>query len=99
MDRLAKLHKEYADAGVQFLGIVTDVYAWTNKTGKDAADYVADLGVKYPQLGSTPALTSGLSYIPATFIYDSTGTMIAQVTGEHSRETWINIIETLMAKQ
>ena len=33
----------------------------------------------------------------STHIYDSTGTMIAKVTGEHSREDWINIIETLLA--
>lgn len=99
MGRLAKLQKEYSGTGVQFLGVVADVHAWGGQIGDDAAHYISSAGAKYPHLGSTAALTSGLSYIPSTNIYDSTGTMIAKVTGEHSREDWINIIETLMAKQ
>ena len=97
MGRLAKLQKEYAGAGVQFLSVVADVHAWGGTLGEDAAHYVNSVGADYPHLGSTAALTAGLSYIPSTHIYDSTGTMIAKVTGEHSREDWINIIESLLA--
>ncbi len=99
MGRLAKLHKEYAGSGVQFLGVVSDVHSWAGRIGEDAAHYISSAGAQYPHLGSTPALTYGLSYIPSTHIYDDTGTMIAQIVGEHSREDWINIIETLMAQQ
>lgn len=99
MGRLAKLHKEYAGTGVQFLGVVADVHAWGGQIGEDATHFISSAGAGYPHVGSTAALTAGLSYIPSTHIYDSTGTMIAKVTGEHSREDWINIIETLMAKQ
>lgn len=98
MGRLAKLQKEYYGSGVQFLGLVTDVHAWGGKTGEDALHYMSSVGAEYPQVGSTSALTSGLSYIPSTHIYDSTGTLVAKVTGEHSREELINIIETLAAK-
>ena len=99
MGRLAKLHKEYAGTGVQFLSVVADVHAWGGQRGEDAAHYISTAKAEYPHVGSTAALTDGLSYIPSTHIYDSTGTMIAKVTGDHSREAWINIIETLMAKQ
>ena len=99
MGRLAELHKEYAGTGVQFLGVVADVHSWKNQTGEDASHYISAAGAQYPHLGSTVELISGISYIPSTHIYDDSGTMIAQVTGEHSRTEWINIIETLMAKQ
>lgn len=98
MGRLAKLQKEYSGTGVQFLGVVTDVYAWGGQTGDDAAHYISSASAEYPNVGSTAALTSGVSYIPSTSVYDSTGTMIARLSGEHSREEWINIIETLAAK-
>ena len=99
MGRLAKLHKEYAGTGVQFLSVVADVHAWGGQIGEDAAHFISSAKAEYPHVGSTAALTSGLSYIPSTHIYDSTGTMIAKVVGENSSEDWINIIETLMAKQ
>ena len=99
MGRLAKLHKEYAGTGVQFLSVVADVHAWGGKTGEEAAHFISATKAEYPHVGTTAALTDGLSYIPSAHIYDSTGTMIAKVVGEHSSEDWINIIETLMAKQ
>lgn len=99
MGRLAELQKEYAGTGVQFLGVVTDIYKWGGQTGETANQYISSTGAEYPQVGSTTALTQNLSYIPATHIYDSSGTMIAKLTGEHTRQEMINIIETLMAKQ
>ncbi|MBQ3131934.1 MAG: hypothetical protein IJC24_04410 [Clostridia bacterium] len=97
MGRLAELHKEYAGTGVQFLGMAADVISWKNDVGQEAADYVDSTGAKYPQIGATVELISGISYIPSTHVYDSSGTLIAKVVGDHSRQDWINIIETLMA--
>ena len=99
MGRLAELHKEYAGTGVQFLGVVADVLSWKNQLGEDAANIISKAGAGYPHLGSTVELISGISYVPSTLIYDGNGNLIVQLTGEHSRQDWINIIETLMANQ
>ena len=99
MEHLAELQKDYKGTGVQFLGVVKDIYSWGGILDQRAAGYISSAGVKYPQLCDTPALTVGLNYTPSAHIYDSTGTMIASIIGEQTREEWINIIETLMAKQ
>ena len=99
MGRLAEIRKEYAGTGLQFLGIVMDVHNWEGKTAEDAKHYISSTGADFPQLGADAiALTENVSYIPSTHIYNSSGTMVAKVTGEHSHKDWINIIETLLAK-
>ena len=99
MGRLAELHKQYDGTGVQFLGVVTDVPAWGGSVGDLAAKYIEDTKTGYPNLEFTAALTGNLSYIPSTHIYDGNGNLIAKATGEHTKTQWINMIETVMAKQ
>ncbi len=97
MGRLAEIQKEYAGTGVQFIGVAMDVIGWGGDNGEVARGYISSTKADYPHVGNTVELTQNLTYIPSTHIYDSSGTMIAKVTGEHSEKDWINIIETLMA--
>lgn len=99
MKHLAELYKDYAGSDVQFISVISDVYNWEGKVGQFALDLIDSTKAKFPHVGHTSALITGVSYIPSAHFFDSKGNLIAKVVGEKSNREWINLIETLAAMQ
>ena len=93
MPDLQKLSEDYADRGLQILGISDVDYEEDNIV---TMEY---LGVAYPCLRYTHEFDSYLStgYIPDTIFVDSNGKVVSEVyIGSNSYDGWARIIESLL---
>lgn len=105
MPALNELAAEYADQGVQIVGIPVDVS--TNADGtystamvRTARELVDETGAHYPHLLPSADLFAAkldqVSSVPETIFVDREGQLVGDsYLGEHSKEEWMQIIHTL----
>lgn len=100
MPDLGALSSEYADKGLQIIGLVGDV----RETDEDAA-YVQEIvdktGAHYrhllPSADLQSQLLSKLMYYPTTIFYDKNGYMIDNlIIGSHSKSEWQVIFDRML---
>lgn len=104
MPDLGELSKEYADKGVQFIGIVSDATADTPdeiELAKEIRDYTgADyLHILVSESVYTAMLTN-VSAIPTTFIVNSKGEIVSDtLIGSRSKGDWKTFIDDTIKEQ
>lgn len=107
MPELGEIHAEYADKGVQVVGIVTDVLNQDGSFNEDqiatARDAVALTGASYLHLlPSTDLILAKLQYVsavPETIFVDSQGNQVGEsYLGARSKDQWIAIIDELLTQ-
>lgn len=107
MPDLGQLSKEYAEQGVQLVGIVTDVSlsdgAFDQKQVENARDLVAQTGASYlhllPSSDLQTAVLGEVSGVPTTLFVDKSGTVVGQTyPGAKSKDEWSKIIDSLLAE-
>ena len=107
MPELGEIHAEYADKGVQVVGIVTDVLNQDGSFNEDqiatARDAVSLTGADYLHLlPSTDLILAKLQYVsavPETIFVDSQGNQVGEsYLGARSKEQWIAIIDELLTQ-
>lgn len=95
MPELGELAKEYADKGVQIVGIIADieeagdeiVQMIIDKTGADYTHIVASEDLKKNLLNRTQA-------VPTTYFVDKEGNIVGTpLEGARDKETWKGVIE------
>lgn len=105
MPDLEKVSKEYADKGVGFLGIVSDIYE--NEPDEIlhsiAGDILADAGVEFTNVLASDtiiaSILAGIYAVPTTFFADSEGRIIGElVVGAMSPEQMRDNIEIALAE-
>ncbi len=105
MPALAELQKEFADKGVNVIGIVTDVYHTNQKIFNQnvtTANYILDqTGAHYTHLLPSQDLQDlrlkDSQVVPETFFVDNTGTIVGQTYyGARSKNAWKKIIESTL---
>ena len=100
MPELGRLAEEYESKGVQFVGIVLDVY------DADDTDYaeeiIATTGAgTYLHILASDSLNDTLlrevQYVPTTFFMDARGNILYSVVGAMDYDTWVDYIDSVMA--
>ena len=108
MPELGELSQEYADKGVQIIGIPIDTIDTYGKPDQaqinTAAELASQTGADYTHiLPSEDLLSRGLYNIyavPTTYFVDSKGNQIGQeYMGAKSKADWVAIIDQLLAEQ
>ena len=106
MPYLGELAAEYADKGVQIVGIPIDVFDSAGNVDADqielAKRYVASTGANYLHLIPDGEMQSNLLrevyYVPNSWFLDSEGKLIGEaVVGSYSKEDWAGMIEEHLA--
>lgn len=106
MPYLGELAKEYADKGVQIIGIPSDIFDSAGNIDADqielAKRYVESTGANYPHIIPDDVMLSGLMrevyYVPNSWFFDSEGKMIGEaIVGSYSKEDWAAMIEERLA--
>lgn len=95
MPDLGELADEYADKGVQIIGIPIDVY---DEAGiGEAKDIIETTGADYLHLLPSEDLMTiylnGVDAVPTTLFIDKTGTIIDTVIGSKSKSDWEKVID------
>lgn len=107
MPELGEIHAEYADKGVQVVGIVADTLNQDGSFNEDqiatARDAVSLTGADYLHLlPSTDLMLAKIQYVsavPETIFVDSQGNQVGEsYLGARSKEQWIAIIDELLAQ-
>lgn len=104
MPDLAALHTEYADKGVQIVGIVSDVLTQDGSLDEalveDARTIASGSGVTYTNLLPTPDLYGILGQIyalPSTFFVDETGNQVGTLyMGAKDKDGWAAVIDEML---
>lgn len=104
MPDLAALHEEYAEKGVQIIGLVSDVLKQDGSLDEglveDARTIAAESGVTYTNLLPSQDLYGILSQIyalPSTFFVDETGAQVGTLyMGAKDKDGWAAIINELL---
>ncbi|HML36709.1 MAG TPA: TlpA disulfide reductase family protein [Bacillota bacterium] len=108
MPYLGELHKEYADKGVNIVGIVIDAQDEDLQIIEDQRKLVKEIvektGADYTHLVvSNDLIESVLTQfdaIPASFFVDSSGNVVSELyIGSRSKKDWVDLIEKTMEKQ
>lgn len=106
MPDLEKLHQEYADKGVQVMGIVCDVSysgdGYEPPLYDAALDIVEDTGVTYTSLLPSDSLDmiklSEVYSVPETIFVDENGNIVGDsFIGSRSFEDWKAIVDSILA--
>ncbi len=106
MPYLGELSTEYADKGVQIVGIVIDVLDQENKVDTTqkalAIDIAESTGANYTHLLPSTEMFNMLSQTPAvptTIFVDSTGKQVGLTyVGSRDKDGWIDAIEETLAE-
>lgn len=104
MPDLAALHEEYAEQGVQIIGLVSDVLKQDGSLDEglveDARTIAAESGVTYTNLLPSQDLYGILSQIyalPSTFFVDETGAQVGTLyMGAKDKDGWAAVIDELL---
>lgn len=98
MPDLGKLSDEYAEKGVQIIGIVSDVSSLPNLEAGAIVDYTgADYLHLLPSRSMITNYLSEVQVVPTTVFVNSKGEQVGDVyTGSKSKETWAEIIDSLL---
>ena len=105
MPDLGELAAEYADKGVQIIGLVSDTMdsdgTISDSQVETAKEIVAETGADYRHLLPSDDLLGILSQIyavPTTFFVDSEGVQVGDaIVTAQSKEKWIDSIDGLLA--
>lgn len=106
MPELGQLNEEYADQGVQIVGIVLDAVGSDGKINQEmvtkAQKVVEDTGANYVHLlPSEDLLRAGIGEIysvPTTFFVDSKGNIVGEsYVGARDKDGWKDIIEQVQS--
>lgn len=110
MPGLEQISKDYADKGLQVVGVVADVQ--TDSSGSVDADWLseakalaAQTGASYPQLLPTQSLTDALlgdfsGGTPTTIFFDESGKQLGEAyVGARSESQWTKIVDSLLAQE
>ncbi len=100
MPDLGKLSGEYADRGVQIIGLVGDV-GQSEKDAEYVREIVEKTGAHYVHLLPSEDLQSKvlseLMYYPTTIFFDSDGYVVDNmIVGSHSKSEWQTIIDRML---
>lgn len=106
MPDLGELAAEYADKGVQIIGLVSDTMdsdgTISDSQVETAKEIVAETGADYRHLLPSDDLLGILSQIyavPTTFFVDSEGVQIGDaIVTAQSKEKWIETIDGMLAE-
>ena len=106
MPDLGELAAEYADKGVQIIGLVSDTMdsdgTISDSQVETAKEIVAETGADYRHLLPSDDLLGILSQIyavPTTFFVDSEGVQVGDaIVTAQSKEKWIETIEGMLAE-
>lgn len=107
MPDLGELAEEYADEGLQIVGIVSDATDYQGGYPEDtvelAQEIVAETGADYlhllPSQDLLDRVLSSIQVVPTTFFVDSDGNQLGGiVTGAKSREAWTKIFDEKLAE-
>ena len=100
MPDLGELSREYAEKGVQIIGIVSDVSALPNLEAGAIVDYTkADYVHLLPSKSMITNYLSEVQAVPTTVFVNSEGEQVGSVyTGSRSKEAWAEIIEAALAE-
>ena len=106
MPALGELAAEYADKGVQIIGLVSDALdsdgAISDSQVGTAKEIVAQTDACYPHLLPSEDLYGVLSQIyavPTTFFVDSEGAQVGEaIVTAQSKEDWITTIDSMLAE-
>lgn len=103
MPDLQKISEDFAEKGVQIVGIVSDVADKDDKELIDLAKSIeAETGVKYKSLVPSESLLKAklneVYSVPETIFLDENGKQIGEsYIGSRSYESWAAIIEMILA--
>ena len=106
MPDLGELAAEYADKGVQIIGLVSDTMdsdgTISDSQVETAKEIVAETGADYRHLLPSDDLLGILSQIyavPTTFFVDSEGVQVGDaIVSAQSKEKWIETIDGMLAE-
>lgn len=107
MPDLGTLAAEYADKGVQIVGLVSDVLnsdATINQEQVDLAkEIVSSTGANYPHLLPSAELIQSVlmntQVVPTTFFVDEAGNQIGEtITGSKSIDQWRSVLDAMLAE-
>lgn len=105
MPELGEIHDEYADKGVQIIGIVTDILAADGTLDPDQLDLTNEIikktGADYLHLVPTYDLYNlklkDVSAVPETFFLDKDGNIVGDsYLGAKEKDDWTKIIDKLL---
>ena len=104
MPDLGELAAEYADRGVQIVGMVSDVLDRDGTPSEDqlatARDIVESTGADYPHIVPGEdlfGLLGQISAVPTTFFVNSAGEQVGYaVSGAREKADWITIIDAAL---
>lgn len=102
MPDLGVLAAEYADRGMQIVGIVADVGGVDDKLADTARRIVAETGADYPHILLSADLWEAklntVSAIPTTFFVDAGGNVLSKdYIGSNSADGWRTVIDEVLA--
>ena len=81
-----ELYKQYAERGVEFIGISVDEGGWS-----DVKPFVEKMHMAYPVVLGDAALTrlyGGVDAIPTTFVVDRDGFLVERHIGSMNKQTF-----------
>ena len=104
MPDLGELAAEYADKGVQIVGLVSDVLNSDGSVSQEqvdtALDIVAETGADYPHLipsGDLLGIVAQIYAVPTTFFVDSQGNQVGSAyVSAYEKDQWVEIIDGMM---
>ncbi len=100
MPFLAEIHEEYADKGLQVVGIIGDVSSHTGTEAETARSLLDDAKASYVNLIPSQDMQSYLSsfaYVPTTVFLNEKGEQVGEVQiGARSKASWEYVIEQML---
>lgn len=104
MPDLGDIAESYDKSDFQLVGVISDVMEDSPQSDIDnAKDLIEETEANYPHLLLNQSLfenlIGGVSSVPTTFFVNSKGEMLGYVVGANDKETWIEIIDELLAKE
>jgi len=103
MPDLGEIAASYDKADFQLMGIICDVPEGADQKDIDNAKALIEkTGANYPHLLLSESLymnlVGGTDAVPTTFFVNSKGEVLGYVVGANSKETWVDLIEQLLAE-
>lgn len=105
MPDLQRLHEDYADKGLQVVGVIDDIYrvgvGYDQRDIEEAKSIVGLTGVKYRNLLPSEDLEiirlDDVSSVPETLFIDEKGKIIAgPFVGARNYESWASVIDSVL---
>lgn len=104
MPDLGQISASYDKADFQLIGIVSDVTDTSSeKDIENAKNLIVETQANYPHLLLNESLymnlVGGVDSVPTTFFVTDDGEVLGYVIGARDKESWVAIIEELLAEQ